>query len=194
MSHITNATTNKNLEWIFSYGSLMWNPSFSYIDKQPATLTGYHRSFCIYSHHYRGTPEQPGLVLGLDEGGVCHGIAFQVDKLDWLDVISYLDERELIGYAYDAVEIDIQFECSGTVAQAYTYIANTSHPKYAGDVGFERSVEIIMNAVGISGSNRDYLVNSYQQLKNHGYTEPNLFHLKERIELLTKLIDQDRST
>ncbi len=171
----------------------MWDPGFSYIDKQPATLTGFHRSFCIYSHHHRGTLKQPGLVLGLDEGSACQGIAYRVDQLEWFDVINYLDKRELIGYAYKAVEIDIKILCSGTTAQAYTYIADPSHPKYADDIGFERSVKIIMNASGVSGLNRDYLVNSYQQLKSHGYTEPTLYKLIERIEMLTGLIDQGKS-
>ena len=178
--------SNNNLEWVFGYGSLMWDPGFSYIDKQPATLTGFHRSFCIYSHYYRGTPERPGLVLGLNEGGECQGIAFRVNRIDWFDIINYLDDRELIGYAYKPVEVDIQFERTETTAQAYTYIADPIHPKYAGDIGFERSIDTIMNAVGVGGLNRDYLINSIQQLKKHGYNEPNLFYMKERIEYLTE--------
>ena len=173
-----------NLEWIFGYGSLMWNPGFAYIEKKPATLFGFHRSFCIYSHHYRGTHKFPGLVLGLDKGGLCQGIAFRVDRSEWLNVVSYLDERELIGYAYQAVETDIKFGCSGTFVQAYTYIADTSHPNYAGDLGFERSINTIMEAAGIGGLNRDYLIKLIQQLKKYGYNEPNLYKLLERAELL----------
>jgi len=181
---------NNSLEWVFGYGSLMWNPGFAYINKQPAILAGFHRSFCIYSDHYRGTPEQPGLVLGLDEGGTCQGIAFRVDRLEWLNVVTYLNKRELIGYAYKAVEIIIQFECSGTTAHAFTYIADTTHPKYAGDIEFGQCVDTIMSAVGIGGLNRDYLINSIQQLQKYGYAEPNLYQLIERVELLTGLIDQ----
>src|SRR5690349_17047992 len=64
--------------WLFGYGSLMWNPGFPYRAAEPALLKGYHRRFCVYSHRYRGTPEQPGLVLGLDRGGSCRGIAFRI--------------------------------------------------------------------------------------------------------------------
>jgi cation transport protein ChaC len=183
---------DNNLEWIFGYGSLMWDPGFTYIEKQPATLLGFHRSFCIYSHHYRGTSERPGLVLGLDKGGICQGIAFRVDRLKWPNVVSYLDERELIGYAYQAVETDINFGCSGTVVQAYTYIADSSHPNYAGDIGFDRAINIIMAAAGISGLNRDYLIQLIQQLQKYGYTEPYLYQLLERAELLNVLIDKGR--
>jgi cation transport protein ChaC len=189
MDQPTYEIYNNNIEWVFGYGSLMWDPGFAYIGKQPATLTGFHRSFCIYSHHYRGTPERPGLVLGLDEGGVCQGIAFRVDRSKWLNVVNYLDKRELIGYAYQGVKVDIKFERSGTVAQAYTYIADPSHLKYAGNIGFKRSVDTIMNGVGVGGLNRDYLISLLRQLKSYGYEEPYLYQLMDRIELLTEIID-----
>src|SRR5215469_4449876 len=64
--------------WIFGYGSLMWNPGFPHAEAQPALLHGFHRAFCVYSSRYRGTPERPGLVLGLDRGGACKGVAFRV--------------------------------------------------------------------------------------------------------------------
>ena len=184
------AIDHTDLEWVFGYGSLMWNPGFAYIDKQPARLTGYHRSFCIFSHHYRGTPERPGLVLGLDQGGRCQGVAFRVARSEWKNVVGYLDERELIGYAYRAIDIDIDIEHLGAAVKAYTYVADPNHPTYAGDIGFERSADIIMNAVGVGGLNRDYLINSLQQLETHGYKEPALHSLLERVEFLTGLIDQ----
>ena len=64
--------------WIFGYGSLMWSPGFAYVEARRARLAGFHRAFCVYSIHYRGTERQPGLVLGLDRGGACDGIAFRV--------------------------------------------------------------------------------------------------------------------
>src|SRR5947207_11187194 len=64
--------------WIFAYGSLMWNPEMPFAERRSALLRGYHRSFCLYSRDYRGTPERPGLVVGLDRGGGCRGIAYRL--------------------------------------------------------------------------------------------------------------------
>lgn len=86
--------------WVFAYGSLMWDPGFRYKVMQPATIRGYHRSACILSIRYRGTPERPGLVLGLDRGGACRGRAYLVDGANRAEVIDYLDNRELVTGVY----------------------------------------------------------------------------------------------
>ena len=86
--------------WIFGYGSLMWNPGFDFAEARRARLTGYHRAFCIYSIHYRGTQRRPGLVLGLDRGGVCDGIAFRIAPEQRQQVLAYLRRRELIYAVY----------------------------------------------------------------------------------------------
>ena len=65
--------------WLFGYGSLMWNPTIHYVERSAAKLYGYHRQFCLWTHMGRGTPEQPGLMLGLQSGGSCNGIAYRVD-------------------------------------------------------------------------------------------------------------------
>ncbi len=173
--------------WVFGYGSLMWRPGFSCLENQPALLRGYHRSFCIYSHHYRGTPDHPGLVLGLARGGSCRGIAFRVAKADEQAVKSYLNERELVSYAYTPRTVAVLL-CEGTV-RAYTFVANTGHDQYAGDLGVERSAEIIMSAQGIAGLNRDYLINTLRQLESEGFSDKRLHALLKRVEHLTGIIE-----
>ena len=132
-------------EWIFGYGSLMWDPGFSYEKKRTATLKGYHRAFCIYSHHYRGTPEQPGLVLGLDRGGECRGIAFRITTKTWQEIVSYLGVRELIGYAYKSKRLFITFN-DGAHVVAHTYTADQYHPYCAGTLTIAETVNLIMYA------------------------------------------------
>lgn len=139
--------------WVFGYGSLMWNPGFIFEKSCPALLKGYHRDFCIYSHHYRGTPDHPGLVLGLDHGGSCQGVAFLVSAEHSNAVIDYLNERELTGYAYQPKTVSITLDNNQVVA--YTFIADSNHRLYAGSLDLNTSARLIMEASGVNGLNRD---------------------------------------
>jgi cation transport protein ChaC len=173
--------------WVFGYGSLMWRPGFPHLDALPALLRGYHRAFCVYSHHYRGTRENPGLVLGLDRGGACRGLAFRVAAEDQGPVADYLNERELVSYAYLAKTLQVAVP-DGRV-RAYTFVANPKHSQYAGDLGIERSAEIILQAQGAAGLNRDYLINTVRHLENDGFTDNRLHALLKRVEHLTGIIE-----
>ncbi|WP_142849824.1 gamma-glutamylcyclotransferase [Telmatospirillum sp. J64-1] len=175
--------------WVFGYGSLMWRPGFPYLDVQPAVLEGYHRAFCLYSRHYRGTAEKPGLVLGLTPGGHCQGAAFRVaaDKAD--EVVDYLNERELGSYAYIALTLPVCLCRSGERVEAYTFVADPQHRQYAGNLGLERSAQIIMDAEGRAGLNRDYLINTVRELENHGVVDSHLHELLLEVERQTGLIE-----
>lgn len=174
--------------WVFGYGSLMWQPGFDHLDVRHALLRGYHRAFCVYSHHYRGTSARPGLVLGLDRGGACRGLAFRVAREAADEVMTYLDERELIGYAYSARSVPIEIDQERV--EAYTYVADPDHRHYAGNLGLERSAELIMNAKGLNGLNRDYLINTLRKLESMGFVDKTLHALLLRIERMTGIIDQ----
>lgn len=178
--------------WVFGYGSLMWRPGFPYKESWSARLPGYHRSFCVYSHYWRGTPEQPGLVLGLMPGGDCPGMVFRVAEARRDEVVDYLHERELSSYAYVprtlAVEIDPQ---SGQDAvDAYVFIADESHRYYAGELPPVEAARIIMDAQGVGGLNRDYLINTIRELKRSGHIEDDLLRLLRLVEELTGEIEQ----
>jgi len=178
--------------WVFGYGSLMWRPGFEYAEQRAATLHGYHRSFCIYSHHHRGTQENPGLVLGLDEGGTCRGCAFRVRASDAATVTAYLNERELIGYAYVPRVLDVSLECddgSEVLVPTYTFVADQTHDHYAGNLSIADSAPLIMVAEGIAGLNRDYLINTVRHLEQTGATEPELHALLREVEARTGVID-----
>jgi cation transport protein ChaC len=183
---MTNAAVGGDL-WVFAYGSLMWNPGFSYLESQRARLRGFHRGFCVYSHHYRGTPEDPGLVLGLMPGGDCQGLAFRVAGDNAPAVHAYLDERELVTYAYRKTMTPVEID--GGAVDALTYVADPSHPQYAGLLDADEAARIIMRAEGCAGLNRDYLINTVQRLEQEGFTDAELHALLERIWRLTGAIE-----
>ena len=176
--------------WVFGYGSLMWNPGFEYLDSQPATLKNFIRSFCLYSHFYRGTPDCPGLVLGLNpsKGNECRGIAFKIAPENITRVTAYLNERELCGYAYKPVYLDLALDCSQEIT-AYTFIADQNHPLYAGDLPKEKAADLIMAAAGRTGLNRDYLINTVRDLEAKGYHDESMHALLKLIEYRTGLLD-----
>lgn len=174
--------------WVFGYGSLMWRPGFEADEIRRARLDGWHRGFCVYSRHWRGTPERPGLVLGLDQGGSCHGLAFRVAAERAADVVEYLNERELVGYAYVAQDLPVRLD-DGRVVDAYTFVADTAHHHYAGQLPLEQAAAIIMDAEGCAGLNRDYLINTIRQLESDGYAEASLHALLVEVERQTGIIE-----
>ena len=174
--------------WVFGYGSLMWRPGFDADETCRARLDGWHRDFCVYSRHWRGTPERPGLVLGLDEGGSCRGLAFRVDGARAADVIEYLNERELVGYAYVARFLPVGLD-DGRVVEAYTFVADSNHHHYAGQLPLEGAAAIIMDAEGQGGLNRDYLINTIRQLESDGLSEAGLHALLIEVERQTGIIE-----
>ena len=149
--------------WVFAYGSLMWNPGFEYIDASPAVLYGYHRRLCLWSIRYRGTVEQPGLVLGLDRGGSCRGYAYHVGSPQTDGVLDYLCDRELITGAYHSRLCPIEMP-DGSRVQALTFISKRDHPHYAPRLNRAATVAVVSKARGARGCNREYVMNTVNQL------------------------------
>ena len=148
--------------WIFAYGSLLWDPGFDYVEARPATLHGYHRQFCIYSYVYRGTPERPGLVLGLDRGGSCRGRVYRVAATNAAAVLDYLEGRERVLYVYEPRVCKIRV--AGESIRAVCYVADRRHPQYSGRLEIEDAAAIIRAGHGERGANVDYLANTVRQL------------------------------
>ncbi len=154
--------------WVFGYGSLMWDPGFDHIAAEPALLHGYHRAFCMYSKRHRGTPERPGLVLALDRGGCCRGMAFRVDRRIADSVLDYLWDREMVRYAYlpRAVRVGVH----GEHVPGITFVADRRDESYAGRLAPAAAAAVIREAHGGRGSNRDYLVSTIEHLRVFGIT------------------------
>jgi cation transport protein ChaC len=122
--------TEGGTHWVFGYGSLMWNPGFPYLRAVPARISGYHRKLCVYSFHYRGSPEKPGLVFGLDRGGSCLGMAFEVAAADWAQTWDYLRKREQVTMVYRELFKQVRLQ-NGAEVMALTYAVDRRHAQCA---------------------------------------------------------------
>jgi cation transport protein ChaC len=168
--------------WVFGYGSLMWRPGFAYLERVPARLIGLHRSLCVFSFVHRGTPERPGLVLGLDRGGMCRGIAYRVAAPEREATVEYLRAREQVTSVYlEAVrQIELEDKDRRRVP-ALTYIVDRSHVQYAGRLTLAEALHHVRQGHGKSGANRDYVIETVRTLEALGYREGELHLLAERL-------------
>ena len=153
--------------WVFGYGSLMWRPGFAHVETRKARLHGYRRSLCVHSHVHRGTPNRPGLVLGLDRGGSCLGLAFRVPGALYDEVIAYLRERELVTRVYLEKRLRVRF-LDGGEAVAVAYVVDRTHVQYAGRLNVEDAARRVAGAIGQSGRNEEYVLNTVEHLKALG--------------------------
>jgi cation transport protein ChaC len=168
-----------NLVWIFAYGSLLWDAELHDAAAEPALLFGYHRSFCLYSYDYRGTPSNPGLTLGLDRGGSCRGAALRLSK-DGLDRIWH---REMSGRRVYAARLLPAHTANG-LRQTLAFTALRSCPDYAGTLPLDRAARMILGAVGRRGTCRDYFENTLRHLERLGFADRPLRRLAERVRAL----------
>ncbi len=171
--------------WVFGYGSLVWNPGFDVQERVLATLPKYARSFCMRSIHHRGTDENPGLVLALDEcpKSVCEGVGLSVATDSQDEVLAYLRERELISSAYIEKFLQINL-ADGREVEAVTYVVDTDHVQYCGGLDLEEQAQIIASAVGGRGPNDEYLYNTSAHLTELGIHDPDLAWLSRRVRNL----------
>ncbi len=172
--------------WIFGYGSLIWRPGFPYRASYAARLHGYHRSLCVYSHVHRGTPERPGLVMGLDRGGSCRGIAYHVDDAHHDEVLRYLREREQATMVYlerlQPVHLLDRGEGLPHSVTAVTYCVDRTHIQYAGSLSREDQLALVEGAVGQSGENPEYVIETAAALERLGVHDPTLLWLSVRLQ------------
>ena len=166
--------------WVFGYGSLIWRPGFAYVERCPARLHGAHRALCVYSWVHRGTPERPGLVLGLDRGGTCRGVAFRVAAEERDGVVAYLREREQVTSVYLERVRPIHLK-GGRRAAALTYLVDRNHAQYAGSLDPQTELAIVAGAEGGSGPNAEYVLNTVQHLAQLGVRDARLQWLAERL-------------
>ncbi len=164
--------------WVFGYGSLMWCPRFAYLEVRPALLMGVHRALCVSSVVHRGSRPRPGLVLGLDLGGQCQGVAFRVAPGDARHIRGELIRREQVTQVYrEATRRVCLLDGSARLVRALCFLTDRTHPQYAGNLPLQRQVWMVRRAVGRSGRNADYVIATCEHLNELGITEPRLTQL-----------------
>jgi cation transport protein ChaC len=136
--------------WIFGYGSLMWSPGFRCSEKSAGRVHGYHRSLCVYSTRYRGTPLRPGLVMGLCRGGSCWGMAFRVAAHQAPRVLANLWRREMRNHVYEPRFVRVRVRGRREV-KALAFVADPGHRQFAGDLSLRRTAQLIAQGRGQRG-------------------------------------------
>ncbi len=166
--------------WVFGYGSLMWNPGFKVEEALPARLYGYHRRLCLWSIHYRGTARCPGLVLGLDRGGSCNGMALCVAPRDIPVASEYLMKREMLNNAYLPVIKKVYLR-NGAGVNALTFVSKREHPQFARPLGIAETAAVVLAATGKRGKNCDYVLNTVRHLSKFEITRTTLHAVAEKL-------------
>ncbi len=174
----SEAESAKGDLWVFGYGSLMWRPGFEFIEQVPARLIGEHRALCVYSFDHRGTPEKPGLVLGLDRGGACRGVAFRVAASQRADTVEYLRSREQTTNVYREVMRSVWLEDEARQrVSALAYVVDRGHVQYAGRLTLADQVRFVQQGHGRSGNNRDYVLSTVASIEKQGFRDAQLHQL-----------------
>jgi cation transport protein ChaC len=171
--------------WVFAYGSLLWNPLFPFADARPALLRGLHRQFCLWSLGSRGTVKTPGLVLGLDRGGSCRGVAYRLPASCARAELALLWRREMVVGSYKPRWLQVrQLHPTGHSLTALAFVVDRAHPQYAGRLATAREAKVIAIAQGVFGSSADYLERARVALVTHGVVDPYLERLAAAVARL----------
>jgi len=158
--------------YVFGYGSLIWNPAFHYISQSPATLHGWHRRFCLKMFAGRGTPETPGLMLALDHGGACKGVAFRIGAEQAREELGILWRREMFGGSYNARWVKLK--TPDGEKRAITFVSNRKHPRYIPEICDMETAKLIATGCGDLGTCREYLENTVEHLAALGMRDAGL--------------------
>ena len=168
--------------WLFAYGSLIWNPALHFDERRLARVHGWHRSFCLSTKAGRGTPANPGLVLGLDRGGACTGAAFHIPEPLIGDELALLWRREMLSGSYRPRWVRVR-GADGTPfghAIAFTILRDGEH--YAGSLSREAIVRRLASACGALGSSAEYLFHTRDGLRSLGIVDAGIEELARRVE------------
>ena len=159
--------------WVFGYGSLMWAPEFAYAERKTGRVHGYHRALCILSSRYRGTPEKPGLVMGLCRGGSCWGMAFRVHAGESKEVLDALWAREMLNKVYMPRFVPVSLAGTQRV-QALAFVADPTHRQFVDELDLVARARLVAQGIGQRGRCVDYIRNTLDHMRELGVHDPHL--------------------
>jgi glutathione-specific gamma-glutamylcyclotransferase len=177
----------EHCRWIFAYGSLMWNPGFEFERAVPASLSGFHRRLGVFSNHYRGSLEKPGLVLGLDRGGSARGLGYRIADANWRHALTYVRARELISEVYREVVKRIYVD--GEQVLALTYVIRHGDPQCAPPMSISDTMTYVQQGVGKAGPCVDYVRNTLEHLRSMGIHDAGLEKLAPHLNMSGRIED-----
>jgi glutathione-specific gamma-glutamylcyclotransferase len=169
--------------WVFGYGSLMWNPAIHVAQSCRAEVTGYHRQFCFTLNLGRGSPDKPGLMLGLDRGGACVGVAHRIAAKDVGSELTILWYREMLSGAYKPRWLAAKIDGVGA-AKVLAFVIDRTHARYEANIGEDETARRISMGEGILGTNRDYLYRTVKRLRELGVDHGPMHRLEQRVRAL----------
>jgi glutathione-specific gamma-glutamylcyclotransferase len=164
--------------WLFAYGSLIWNPACETVERRPAVVPGWHRAFCFTVTRFRGSPDRPGLMMGLDRGGLCRGVAYRIPRADAWAELSKLCRREMSAKPSGNLPRILKARVDGREAPAIAFVVDRRHMAYAGRPPLETVADMLAGACGHWGSGAEYLLNTVLKLEEHGIRDRNLWRLQ----------------
>lgn len=167
--------------WLFAYGSLLWNPCVHVDGDRLALLRGYHRDFRLRLEYGRGSPERPGLMLGLTAGGSCRAEALRIAGPDPVHELRLTWRRELLTGVYQPRWV--QLETDDGRLDAVAFVVDTGHPCYQGRLDDAGIIEYLATGEGMIGSSADYLESTVAALDERGIHDQRLHRLRDKLRL-----------
>ena len=166
--------------WLFGYGSLIWRPDITFIERRLARAKGWTRRFWQGSHDHRGVPDAPGRVVTMipERDSVCEGMAYRIEPAVMEETFTKLDHREKNGYERHDLELVFY---DGTSVRGVVYVARRDNFAYLGPAPFEQMVEQIRVSQGPSGANSEYLLELAGAFREHGIEDTHVFELEARL-------------
>ena len=178
--------------WVFAYGSLVWNPAMRIVESRVSEVCGWHRSFCLSMEVGRGTPDEPGLALGLDRDGACKGIAYRIAENDIASELTVLWSREMLIGGYNPTWVDVIGDDGEKFGVAIAFTIDQGHQHYAGALPQHEKIRRLATARGSWGSSADYLFRTIGGLREHGIRDIEMERLGVRVSSMT-LDELDRA-